>query len=48
MTPGPGEMMMRRNISRRDFLAFTGKIKLGDCHWTSVRARVSEFDRYLS
>ena len=27
---------------------FTGKIKLGASDWTSVRARVSEFDKYLS
>ena len=27
---------------------FAGKIKLGASDWTSVRARVSEFDKYLS
>jgi hypothetical protein len=27
---------------------FTGKIKLGTSDWTGVRARVSEFDKYLS
>jgi hypothetical protein len=27
---------------------FAGKIKLGASDWTDVRARVSEFDKYLS
>ena len=27
---------------------FAGKIKLGAPDWTSIRARVSEFDKYLS
>ena len=27
---------------------FAGKIKFGAPEWTDVRARVSEFDKYLS
>ena len=48
MTPGRGEIMMRRSISRPGFLGLTDKIRLGVSDWTSVRARVSEFDKYLS
>ncbi len=48
MTPGRGEMMMRRSISRRGFLPLTDKIRLGVSDWTRFRARVSEFDKYLS
>lgn len=29
-------------------IRFAGKIKLGAPEWTDVRARVSEFDKYLS